>query len=174
MPVARRVDGRRAVQDVVVDPVLRVRRALVRVEELRGVRLVVAEQQRGSGAVGTRADDELEVPEQRVVDVDRARAGPQLRHGLVVAPGPGVAEPDRRQDVQRLGVGPGVGHLHRHEDVVRAVLGVLDLHHPEPVLVEHAGVEQLVLGLVLVAPAVLCHQVVVRERASAGSGSASG
>ena len=44
-------------------------------------------------------------------------------------------------------------------------LGVVDLDDPVAVLVEHAGVEQLVLGVVLAAPAVLGDEVLVRERA---------
>ena len=43
-------------------------------------------------------------------------------------------------------------------------LGVVDLDDPVPVVVERAGVEQLVLGLVLAPTAVLRDQVVVGER----------
>ena len=44
-------------------------------------------------------------------------------------------------------------------------LGVMDLDDPVPVLVEGAGVEQLVLRVVLAAPAVLLAQVLVGEGA---------
>ena len=43
-------------------------------------------------------------------------------------------------------------------------LGVVDLDDPVAVVVEHAGVEQLVLRVELAPPAVLGDQVVVRER----------
>ena len=53
-------------------------------------------------------------------------------------------------------------------------LRVVDLDDPVAVLVERAGVEQLVLGIELAAPAVLGDQVARRGTRAAGSGSASG
>ena len=70
--------------------------------------------------------------------------------------------------------GPGVGDLDRHQEVVRVRLGVVDLDDPVAVVVEDPGVEQLVLGIPLAAPAVLPHAGRRRERPAAGSGSATG
>ena len=67
--------------------------------------------------------------------------------------------------MQGVWVGAGVGDLDRHQDVVGGGLGVVDLDHPVAVLVEGAGVEQLVLKVVFAAPAVLLAQVVVGESA---------
>ena len=73
----------------------------------------------------------------------------------VVAPRPGVAEPQRRQQVQRRGVGAAVVRGDAHQDVVVRGLRVLDDHVEVAVVVEDPGVEQLVLVVLLAAAAVL-------------------
>ena len=151
-----RVDRRRARDDVVVDPVLGVGRARRHAIEPRLVGLVLTEQQRRRRPARGRPPDQLELAEERVADPDRSRAvRRQLRLGSVEIPRPGVAEPGSGQHVQRVRLGAGVGDLDRHQDVVGAGLGVVGLDHPVAVLVESAGVEQLVLGVPLPAPAVL-------------------
>ena len=89
----------------------------------------------------------------------------QARLGHVRAPRPRVAKPQRREHVQRRGVGPAVVRGHQHEDVVVAGLGVLDHDVEVAVLVEHAGVEQLVLGLLLAAAPVGGDEIPVGVRA---------
>ena len=89
--------------------------------------------------------------------------GIQGRFGGTLVPRPGVAEPQVRQHVQGGRVRPGVGHPDFHEKVMRVRLCVHDVDHPVAVVVEHAGVEQFVLGIVESPPAVLGHQVVVGE-----------
>src|SRR6266545_881129 len=79
------------------------------------------------------------------------------------SPGPGVAEPRGRQDVDRLRGGSGVRDLDRHQQVRGIRLRVMHLDYPEPVVVEHTGVQELVLRVVLAASTVLGAQVVVRE-----------
>ena len=131
----------------------------------------------GRGAVGAVAGDELELAEQRVVDLDRRRRrrraelralGSSSSHDqvlrnhavgstwIVSASGPALVT----RTVMSRSVGVG--------------LGVVDLDDPVAVVVEGAGVEQLVLGVVLAPPAVLGDEVVVGERAAADSGSATG
>src|SRR6266540_6369073 len=73
----------------------------------------------------------------------------------------------RNQTVGRtleyLVLGSGVRDLYRHQQVGRVSLGVAHLDDPVPIVLEDAGVEQLVLGIVPATPAVLGHQVRVRE-----------
>ena len=86
-----RIDGRRTVDDVVADPVLRIRRRRGDAEEPLGVRLVLAEErlrraaaQKPSGAERVMLGDE------------RAAARANRRLPIVDSPRPRVAEPERR------------------------------------------------------------------------------
>ena len=69
----------------------------------------------------------------------------QRRPRTASAPRPDVAEPERRQDVQRRGLGAAVGDRDLDQDVFGRRLRVLDEHVEVAVAVEHARVEQLVL-----------------------------
>ena len=62
------------------------------------------------------------------------------------------------------GLRAGVGHLHGHQQVIRAGLGVVHLDDPVPVLIEHPGIQQFILGLLAAARRVLINEVLVRER----------
>ena len=64
-----------------------------------------------------------------------------------------------------LGLGPCVGELDGHQQVIRAGLGVVHLGDPVPVIIERAGVQQLVLRLITVTAGVGVDQVLVRVRA---------
>ena len=79
-------------------------------------------------------------------------------------PGPLVAEPERRQDVQlgRLRAAVVDGDL--DQDVFGRLLGIFHEHVEVAVLVEHARVEQFVLHLVPAAAAAGLDKVGVRER----------
>ena len=77
-------------------------------------------------------------------------------------PGPLVAEPQPRQQVERGGIRPTVVDRAADQDIFRGGLGVLDEHVEVAVLVEHAGVEQLVLGLIPAPLVIRANQVVVR------------
>ena len=93
----------------------------------------------------------------------RAAVDAHFRHRVSAAPPPRVAEPDRRQHVDGCLVGSGVRHGDADADVRRGGLGVVDVDHPVPVLVEDAGVDEFVLRLGAVALGVLGAQVLVRE-----------
>ena len=80
------------------------------------------------------------------------------------SPSPGVPVPGRGQDVQRVGVRAGVRDADDHQQVERIGLRVVDLHDPVAVVVEHARVEQLELGVVLAPASVLLDELTVRER----------
>ena len=117
--------------------------------------LVVAEQERCGG---------LEAPlAQRLVAREhRVAGGRERRRRPAVVPG--VAEPQRRQQVQRRRLRAAVVRGDPHQDVVVRRLGVLDHDVEVAVVVEDAGVEQLVLEVLLAAAAVRGHQVLVGER----------
>ena len=161
---AVRVHRRRACDHMVVDPVLGVRRGVRRAVEPRQVGVVVAEQQVGGRAVRTGVQLPAQLAEPGVTHRDLAGAGGLQRRPLGTdVPGPGVAEPQVGQHVERRGLRSRVGDAHLHEQVVRVVLGMRHLDHPVAVVVERPGVEQLVLGPALVTATVLGHQVAVGE-----------
>ena len=157
------VDGRRAGDHVVVDPVLGVARDRVAAPDPGLVGRVVAEQWFGCDLVGDGMGVQPVSTESRMLGNDVPVAQAQVGSALDLAAGPGVAEPQRRQDVDRADLGAVVGHRHPHHDVLGAGLGVLDLHGEEPVLLEHPGVEQLELPHVLAPGAVLVTQALVGE-----------
>ena len=96
------VDRRRAMHDVVVDPVLGMRGAARGAEQAGGVGLVVADEDRRQRAVGTRARLQRVAAEPSSSAITSCSCGAQARLDHAVAPVPGVAEPQRRQDVQRV------------------------------------------------------------------------
>ena len=166
-PGAGRVDRGRATDHVVVDAILGIRRDRFGAIQPGQVGLVLAEQHLRVSAVGSSRADELQSARERMVDGDRpVTGGPQGWPGLTrVTPGPGVAEPGGGQHVEGLGLRAGVGDLDRHQQVIRAGLGVMHLGDPVPVLVERAGIEQLILGLVPAPAGVGVDQVLVGVRA---------
>src|SRR5438445_6483856 len=64
------------------------------------------------------------------------------------APGPGVAEPERRQRVQRRGVRTVIGHGETNQRVVRGILGVFREHVEVAVAIKHSRVSQFRLRTV--------------------------
>ncbi len=158
------VDGIRPPADqVLVEPVLEIALAAVDAIEPAKVAVVVAEQQLRR-PVRIEIGVEIAVLEQLALDADGgAIVGIEGGASRVLAPGPEVAEPELRQQVDHRRRRRPVMHRDPHQDVFRTCLGVFDHDIEVAVVVEHAGVEQLELGLVLAAPPVLCHQPGVRE-----------
>ena len=78
-------------------------------------------------------------------------------------PRPGVAKPQRREQMEPGGFRPAVVDGNPDQDVVRAVFSVLEKDVEVPVVVEDAGVDQLVLELLPRPALVSFHQVPVRE-----------
>ena len=95
---------------------------------------------------------------------DRVTHRLHRRLGRAHVPGPGVAEPDGRQHMQRGGLRARVRHLDGHEQIVGAGLGVVHLGDPVPIVVEHPGIEQLVLRLLAVTRPVLLDEVLIGKR----------
>ena len=150
-----------AADDEVVDPVLDVRGGIRRPEQSLAVRLVLAEQQRSRRVGRQHPLAELVMVDTDGAVVDRGHCG--LRD--IVAPRPRVAEPQRGEEVEGRGGGSPVVGSDQHEDVVRGLLRVFHDDVEVPIVVEHPGVEQLVLHVLFAAPGVRREQIRVRERA---------
>ena len=79
-------------------------------------------------------------------------------------PGPGVAEPELRHEMELGGLGPPVQRRDDGVDVVGIRLGVLDRDVEEPAVLEDPGLRDLVFRPVAPARQVLAHQRLVGER----------
>ena len=152
-----------AVDDVVVDAVLDVGAAVGHAEDALRVGLVLREQQRRVALAVEVALAQLGI--DRLDDALRRRAGDLLQAGPVRAavPGPLVAEPERRQDVQLGRLRAAVVDADLDQEVLGRLLGVLDEDVEVAILVEHAGVEQFVLELVPAPAAAGLDEVAVGE-----------
>ena len=80
------------------------------------------------------------------------------------APGPRIAKPKVRQDVERRGLGPAVVRRDPDRQVLRIGFGVLDEDVEVAIVVEDAGIEQLVLWTLSRAALVLLDQLAVGKR----------
>src|SRR5262245_15855276 len=76
-------------------------------------------------------------------------------------PGPGVAKPERRQNVERSRFRPSVAEADLDQDILRSLLGVLHEHIKVAIAIEDAGVQQFIFHFVAVAPSVGFDQVIV-------------
>jgi hypothetical protein len=159
-PRARGIDRvGRAVDDVVVDGVLRMGARVGRAKQPLVIGLVLAEQQLRRGVGGQPPLAELGVRGAHAGAVDLQRR-PRAR----VAPRPGVAEPQRRQQVERGRLGPAVVRGDEHQQVVGPGLGVLDDHVEVAVVLKDTRIEQLVLEVLLAATSVRGDEIVIGER----------
>src|SRR6516225_1470547 len=85
--------------------------------------------------------------------LDRVADSLQTRPTSAPAPGPRVAEPQRRQDVQRCGLRPAVVAADLNQELFRRLLGVFDEYIEVTILVKDTGVEQFILEFIAVAVA---------------------
>ena len=97
--------------------------------------------------------------QQFVVGHDLPAAIPPQGRAGAFAEGPDIAEPELRQHVNRRGVGPPIVYRDLQQDVVRCRFRVLHHDIEIPIVVEDAGVQQLVLRLIRSPMAVLLHQL---------------
>ena len=144
--------------DVLVDSVLDVS-AVLAAEETGEVRVVVGEEQFGRALA-------MEVPASFVVvlGLDARRAcGAQRGSALLAVPTPGIAEPQGGQQIQRRRFRTAIGHADADANVFRIFLRVLHQDIEVAVLVEHARIHQLELGLGARPPAAV-DQALVRKR----------
>ncbi len=147
-----------ALDDVLVEGVLDVRRTVGRVEQPRRVRLVLREQEPGRPPLRPGVGGETEPAEGGVLREERTFAGvtdPRLRPVPFprAPPGPGVPEPEGRQEIERGRLGPAVGRGHPDQDVVRGSFRVLRDDIEISPSVEDAGVPHLEFPLDLRSPA---------------------
>src|SRR5689334_1357944 len=82
----------------------------------------------------------------------------QFRFRAVRFPGPGVAEPELRQEVNGGFFRAAIMDSHAHKNVVRRGLRIFDEYIPISVIVEYSSVEQLKLRQagVTFPPCVFC------------------
>src|SRR5215831_5547950 len=76
-------------------------------------------------------------------------------------PGPGVAKPQVRQDMDRGRVRTTVTHFDAYADVFRARLGILDKDVKIPLGIEDARIEQLILPLIIAPLPTLLNELLV-------------
>ncbi len=88
----------------------------------------------------------------------------QRRPDRFVLPCPAVAEPKLRQQRELRPVGPAVVRRDRQQHVAGLCLRVFDEDVEVTAVRERAGIEQLVLRRADPAPAVLFHEIRIRER----------
>ncbi len=150
-----------AADDIPVDAVLDVRGGVRTAEDLLVVGVVLGEQ-------GLRVRVAVQPARAQLLVVGAEMAAGFLAeggYGGAAGPGPGVPEPQGRQQVQGCLVGAAVVRGDLDQQVVGTGLGVLDEHVEVAVLVEDAGVEEFVRSLEVTAPArpVGGLEVLVRE-----------
>ena len=88
----------------------------------------------------------------------------QVRLGATARPRPCVAKPERRQQMQHSGRGAAIAHADLDQQILRVPLGIFDEHVKIAVVVEDAGVQQLVLQVVAAAPATGVQQICIGVR----------
>ncbi len=93
-----------------------------------------------------------------------SRALLQNRFSFVASPAPGVAKPNRRQEVQRRGMGPAIRRRSSNQDIVGLRFRVLDLDVEETIVRERVCVPKFKLGIKFSAGRVLPNEFLVRER----------
>ena len=153
--------------DTVVKRILHVRRRIGGSEQPLRVALVLRKEQHGLFARRRRRQLEDGCTERGVRADDAPRPVARERRLGVIAlavptPAPGVAIPERRQQMQRRGVRPAIGHGDANADVVRRRLRILGKHVEVPALVEDAGISQLVLAIAVPALGILGDEILVR------------
>ena len=158
-PGPLRVDGIRApVDDVGVEGVLHVRLRVRRAEEALDVRLVFGEQQ---FAVAVAVQRMLAVLRVAGDERGRARSGRDLRFRRRL-PRPGVAKPQRRQEMEPAPLLSAIYDRERNQDVAWGRLRVFHEDVVIGIVGEDAGVEQFVFRVGLRAARAFCDEVCVR------------
>ncbi len=89
--------------------------------------------------------------------------GGQHRPAVVIAPCPGVAEPERGKQVQRCRLWSTIGGAHTDQDIKRICFGVFQRDIEVAIFREDAGVHQLVFGFMATAIAIRGDKIVIGE-----------
>ncbi len=125
-------------------PVLHVRLWVLDTEHRARVRLVLGEENARRVLGVEEAPAEVNV----IADDEVLAAAMKVGLGRLVAPAPGVAKPELRNDDEARAL-PAVGDRQPHEHVFGRGLAILDADVEVGVVVEHAEVEELGLALLL-------------------------
>ncbi|OPZ01129.1 MAG: hypothetical protein BWZ10_03513 [candidate division BRC1 bacterium ADurb.BinA364] len=137
-------------------------------EDALDVGFVFREEKRGNRIARSAVETQDEAAQRFVLGRDRgvARAlepGLEPAAFVAAAPGPGVAEPERRQDMNRRARIGAVGDFDADQNVVGRILGVFDEDIEIAPAVERPCVVDLELRLAQAAPGVFLDQSGVRE-----------
>ena len=140
-----------AVDDVAVDPILDIGRAVGRAEEALGVGLVLGEEQLRGTVAGKKP-----IAETGVGGGDRGWSALAERRPrrFRLSPGPGVPEPERGQQMKRRGIGAAVAGRDLDQNILGRGLGIFDEDVEVAILIEDARVQQLVFEFLPAAAAI--------------------
>ncbi len=110
-----------------------------------------------------------EFSQRRVIQRDAVGFGqhhPRFKRAALVPtpPRPGIAKPQRRQQVKHCLFRPTVRDRDPNQQIVRRRLGVLYCDIEIPILLKHAGVSQLKLRVIKSAAPVFFYQAFIRKR----------
>ena len=159
----------RTMDDEVVDPVFDVRGSVDNPEKPLGVRFILGEEQIGR-VFGVKVPHSEARDARRQPKARSARAGLiNLRPDSVSAPGPHIAEPERRQHVERCRFRAAVAHCDLNQDIFCGSLRVFDEHIKVAILIEDTRVQQLVLELPATCDVGSWLPVSRRDRPTAGT-----
>src|SRR5437762_435814 len=153
----RRIDGIPiAADDIGMKAVLHVRRGIGRAKEAPRIAFVFAKE---NFRIPLRGKPHL--PQRGMFRSDylgtRGPRQPKGWFGIAGAPGPGIAKPKSREEMQRRLIRPAVDGANPDEYVVYVCFGVLDEYVEVAILVEDACMDQLELRLGFSAPAIFFH-----------------
>ncbi len=158
------IDGRFiAMNQIFVESVFHVRRAVSSAEKTRAVRLIFREQQFWLTGAQQPA---LAVLPMLQFSASAPRHGGSFsrdRAAKIPAPGPGVSKPKLRQDVQCGGFGPAIYRGDSNENVFDVGFGILDENVKIAASGKNTCVEQFKLRLTTAATLVLLQQGFVRK-----------
>src|SRR6185369_972310 len=85
----------------------------------------------------------------------------QLRPRSVLGPAPSIAKPELRQHVQRRVIGTAIVRSDAHQHIIDTSACVLDEDIEVAIVVEHSGIEELILRCADTASAVLLNEIAV-------------
>src|SRR5262249_54395412 len=132
-----------AVDNVVVDSILNVRRSILRAEKTPVVGLVLREKQFSVSSAVKPSVAVIRVVQLHRDDTFDGLASAQPRPLRPRVPGPGIAKPERRQQVKLRGFGSAIDRLDSDQNVIRRGFGVFNEDIKIAVLVKNSRVNQL-------------------------------
>ena len=133
-------------------------------ENFLPVGLILGEDERRWLPVRPRARVKLEAAQCFVIG-DQTVLGFHFNNRLLAAifvgtfPGPGVAKPKGRQQMETSGLGAAIGHGDANQNIIRRSLGIFGKDIKVPAILENAGIGQFEFRLLAAAPPIFFHQL---------------